>query len=192
MPRMSEAEKRKSHKRILDAAARLMRENGIGPTSVADVMKAASLTHGGFYRHFSSKDDLVAAAFQKAVDEVVKDMEAAPSETERDMHRQSYIDLYLSQDHLQDRGQGCPLAAMGSEIALQENKAKDAASATIERMASLLAADEDGSSRQGIATMALLLGTITLARLKPTEADADAVLDAGRTGVSLLQQSWPD
>ena len=134
----------------------------------------------------------MAAAFQKAVDEVVKDMEAAPSETESDQHRQSYIDLYLSQDHLQDRGQGCPLAAMGAEIALHENEAKDAASATIDRMAALLAEDEGGSSRQGMATMALLLGTITLARLKPTKADADAVLDAGRTGVSLLQQNWPD
>lgn len=192
MPRMSEAEKRKSHKRILDAAARLMRENGIGPTSVADVMKAARLTHGGFYRHFSSKDDLVAAAFQQAVDGVVKDMEAAPSETERYEHRRSYIDLYLSQDHLQDRGQGCPLAAMGAEIALHENEAKDAASATIDRMAALLAEDEGGSSHQGTATMALLLGTITLARLKATEADADEVLVAGRIGVSLLQQNWPD
>ena len=84
MPRMSEAEKRKSHRRILDAASRLMREKGIGSTSVSDVMKAARLTHGGFYRHFSSKDELVAAAFQHAVDDVVKGIEAARSETELD------------------------------------------------------------------------------------------------------------
>ena len=61
MPRMSEAEKQKSHRRILDAAARLFRERGIEATSVADVMKAAGMTHGGFYRHFDSKEDLVSA-----------------------------------------------------------------------------------------------------------------------------------
>ena len=190
MPRVSEAEKRKSHRRILDAASRLMREKGIGSTSVSYVMKAARLTHGGFYRHFSSKDELVAAAFQQAVDDVVTDMEAAGSESELDQARQSYIALYLSQDHLQDRGQGCPLAAMGPEIALLEKDAKDAASAAIDRMAALLATDDCSSRSQGIAMMALLLGTITLARLKEADVDADEVLDAGRTGVTVLQQNW--
>ena len=192
MPRMSDAEKRKSHKRILDAAARLMRENGVGSTSVSDVMQAAGLTHGGFYRHFSSKDELVAAAFQHAVDDVVADLEAARSTGELDRARNDYIALYLSRAHLEDRGQGCPLAAMGPEIALLENEAKDAASAAIERMAGLLASGKDSSRSQGIAMMALLLGTITLARLKETGVDAGEVLDAGKTGVAVIRQHWSD
>ncbi|MBT8476236.1 MAG: TetR/AcrR family transcriptional regulator, partial [Alphaproteobacteria bacterium] len=77
MPRMSAQEKQKSHERILKAASRLFRERGIETTSVADVMKAAGLTHGGFYRHFASKDALVAAAFRHAVDEVLSVVEAA-------------------------------------------------------------------------------------------------------------------
>ncbi|MEL6618022.1 MAG: helix-turn-helix domain-containing protein, partial [Pseudomonadota bacterium] len=79
MPKMSADEKRQSHERILKAASRLFRERGIEATSVADVMKAAGLTHGGFYRHFSSKDALVAAAFGHAVDEVLSAVEAAPT-----------------------------------------------------------------------------------------------------------------
>ena len=192
MPRMSEAEKRKSHKRILDAASSSMRENGIGATSVSDVMKAARLTHGGFYRHFSSKDELVAAAFRQAVDDVVADMEAARSKTEHDKARDQYIAMYLSRDHVQDRGQGCPLAAMGPEIALQENDAKEAASSTVERMAKLLTSGDGGAGSQGIAMMALLLGTITLARLKNSGEEAEQVLDAGRNGIALLREHWPE
>ena len=108
MPRMSEAEKRKSHDRILDAASRLFRERGIEATSVSDVMKAAGLTHGGFYRHFGSKEELVGAAFRAAVEEVQSELRAA---------RQRYLALYLSTEHLCDRAHGCPLAALGAEVA---------------------------------------------------------------------------
>ncbi|MGB0904935.1 MAG: TetR family transcriptional regulator, partial [Mangrovicoccus sp.] len=67
MARQSKAEKQKSHARILEAAAQVFREKGIEATSLADVMTAAGLTHGGFYRHFASKEALVAAAFHHAV-----------------------------------------------------------------------------------------------------------------------------
>ena len=97
MPRMSEAEKQRSHSRIVDAAARLFRKRGIEATSVADVMKAAGMTHGGFYRHFASKADLVAAAFQHAVDDVVAKVEQADSPAGRAQvgcgHRSSPVSL---------------------------------------------------------------------------------------------------
>ncbi|MGI9475065.1 MAG: hypothetical protein ACR2PI_00020, partial [Hyphomicrobiaceae bacterium] len=114
------------------------------------------------------------------------------SETERDAARDRYIAMYLSREHAEDRGQGCPLAAMGAEIALLEEDAKGAASATIERMADLLATGHGSSTSQGIAMMALLVGTITLARLKEPGADAERVLDAGRTGAALLREHWSD
>jgi AcrR family transcriptional regulator len=78
MPRVSNEEKQRNHNKIVDAAARLFRENGIEMTSVADVMKAAGLTHGGFYRHFGSKEDLISAALDRAVDDVLKEGEEAP------------------------------------------------------------------------------------------------------------------
>lgn len=188
MPKMSEAEKRKSHIRILDAASRLMREKGIASTSVSDVMQAAGLTHGGFYRHFSSKEDLVAAAFTQAVNEVVADLEKASDVAEKAQARDHYIAQYLSREHIENRGQGCPLAAMGSDISHHEGATKDAAFAAIERMAGLLQPKDAPGDDQGLALMALLLGTVTLARLTNTEEDATTLLKAGITGADILQK----
>ncbi len=190
MPRVSEADKRKSHERILAAAARLLRERGIGATSVGDVMKAAGMTHGGFYRHFQSKDDLVAAAFEHAVDGVVHDMEAAPSAAARRASRETYLDTYLSMEHVRNRAQGCPLASLANELARAEHSARGAAASASTRMASLLNASDDRSSTQGRAMMALLMGTVSLARLADTDDEAGDLLEAGKKALSLIQRHW--
>ncbi len=190
MPRMSDAEKQRSHNRILDAAASLFRQNGIAATSVADVMKAAGMTHGGFYRHFDSKEALVGAAFRHAVDDVVSDIEQAASRAERDNERTKYIANYLSQVHVGASEQGCPLAAMGTELARAGGAPQQAGAAAMARMAALLQDKPDTGVEQGLASMALLLGAITLARLAETDQDADRVLDAGRTGLELLREHW--
>lgn len=192
MPRMSADEKRKSHERILKAASRLFRERGIEATSVADIMKAAGLTHGGFYRHFSSKEALVAAAFGYAVNDVLSEVETAPAGLEKAVARDKYVARYLSSEHVVDRGQGCPLAAMGAEIARLHGAAEIEASDTVERMARLLNPDDPRTTEQGIATMALLLGTVTLARLAKTQELSKMVLDAGKQGTHLLEQHWQD
>lgn len=192
MPRMSEAEKQKSHKRILDAAARLFRENGIETTSVADVMKAAGMTHGGFYRHFDSKEDLVAAAVHHAVDDVVSGMEEAVSPDEKMRARDAYIGQYLSAAHVRDLGRGCPLAALGAELARAGELPLKEGTAAAERMAGLLPQPEAENKSKGLALMALMMGAVTLARLAKHEGAADEALDAGRTGVALLQEKWPN
>lgn len=190
MPRMSADEKQKSHERILKAASQLFRERGIETTSVADVMKAAGLTHGGFYRHFASKEALVAAAFSHAVDEVLSEIDAAPAGADKVVALDHYVARYLSDEHLAHHGQGCPLAALGAEIARLDGAAAAEASDAVERMARLLAADERGATDKGVATMALLLGTITLARLAKNRELADRVLDAGKRGTALIEQGW--
>ncbi len=191
MPRMSAAEKQRSHNRILDAAARLFRENGIASTSVADVMEGAGMTHGGFYRHFESKEDLVAAAFRRAVDGVVQDIEQEATADSRKRARDAYIDAYLSQQHVRDRGRGCPLAAMGADLARIGDGPQHEGAAAVERMARLLQQSGDDRNEQGLAMMALMVGSITLARLAETKTDTEEVLDAGRTGLALLEKQWP-
>ena len=191
MPRMSEAEKRKSHARILDAASRLFRERGIEATSVSDVMKAAGLTHGGFYRHFESKEALVSAAFSAAVEDVLSGVEAASDGPQRLAAQAAYIASYLSGEHVTDRGQGCPLAALGSEIARQDGPVNDAAWSAVARMSQALEPDDHPSRDRGYARMALLLGTLTLARLAGARDEAQPILDAGITGERLLERHWP-
>lgn len=191
MPRMSEAEKQRSHNRILDAAAQLFRERGVEATSVADVMKAAGMTHGGFYRHFELKEDLIAAAFRHAVDDVVSGMEREEASERQERERQDYIAKYLSQAHVQDSRHGCPLAAMGTELARTQGASRHAGAQASDRMAALLRDTSETGSDQGSATMALLMGTITLARLAGTEEEADRALEAGRTAIDLLQDHWP-
>lgn len=191
MPRMSEAEKQRSHSRILDAAALMLRERGIEATSVADVMKAAGMTHGGFYRHFASKEELVSAAFSHAVDSVVSDMERETTSASRSRGRQAYIETYLSPAHVEDLGRGCPLAAMGTELARAGGSPAHAGANATARMADLLRDDPESSTDQGLAAMALLIGTVTLARLADTEEEAERTLQAGRTGIGLFQKHWP-
>ncbi len=191
MPRMSEAEKQRSHGRILDAAALMFREHGIEGTSVADIMKAAGMTHGGFYRHFASKEELVLAAFNHAVDSVVSDMERETTSEAQKRDREAYIETYLSLAHVEDLGRGCPLAAMGTELARAGGTPAQAGANATARLADLLRYDLESRTDQGLAAMALLIGTVTLARLTDTKKDAERTLKAGRTGIGLFQQQWP-
>lgn len=190
MPRMSEAEKQRSHTRILDAAARLFRENGIEATSVADVMKAAGMTHGGFYRHFPSKEDLVAAAFRHAVDGVVAGIEGETTAEGKARERDAYIGNYLSEAHVKNWGKGCPLAALGAELARAGEVPLHEGAEASNRMADVLRQPDDADKAKGLAVMALMMGAVTLARLAENADDAHEALESGKTGVALLQEFW--
>lgn len=197
MPRVSEAEKQKSRERILDAAARLIRERGPGATSVSEVMGAAGMTHGGFYRHFSSKEELNAAAFAHAVDRIVAEMESAESADARRAARDDFVALYLSREHARDLGAGCPLAAIGAEAGrVPEGPLRSVVADTVGRMAALLdqpeATTESAEPSRGTAVLALLLGTITLARLADDPKAEAARLAAGQAGLRVLLDQWPD
>lgn len=176
MPRVSDAEKQMSHKRILDAAAGLFRDKGIETTSVAEVMKAAGMTHGGFYRHFSGKDELVSAAFCSAVDDAVADIEQSVDRAARSAARSAYIDKYLSQEHVENRSIGCPIAALGSELARSEGSVKQDAANAVNRVAALLEADKPDPS--GYTRLALLVGAVTLARLIGDDTQSKSILEA--------------
>ncbi len=190
MPRMSAAEKEKSHLRILEAAARLFRERGVEATSIADVMKAAGLTHGGFYKHFASKEALVAAAFRRAAAELLGEAGASSSGPAHEEARARFIARYLSPEHVGDAGHGCPLAALGTDIARLDGPARAEASEALERMAALLDPDAQGASDEGLALMALLMGTITVARLAATPELSAKVLEAGKRAADALANGW--
>jgi TetR/AcrR family transcriptional repressor of nem operon len=191
MPRVSNEEKQRNHNKIVDAAARLFRESGIEMTSVADVMKAAGLTHGGFYRHFGSKEDLISAALDRAVDDVLKEGEEAPEGAARARARDAYIARYLSEDHLSGRGKGCPLAALGTELVRMNGAPQDAAQNAVDRTVRLLTLGEGKRGPKGQAVLALLLGSVVLARLTDGDDDKAKLLEAAKTAAALLEDAGP-
>ena len=189
MPRVSEAEKRKSHKKIVDAAGELFRQNGIEATSVAAVMQAAGMTHGGFYRHFDDKEALVAAAFEHAVNGAVAGMVGARDEEARAAARAAYLEAYLSDAHVRELGRGCPMAALGSELSRGAGGAGASAATAVRRVGALLSeeggAGEEGNG-SGYARLALLIGAVTLARLGRDEALGAEILDAARGALARI------
>src|SRR3954454_11042529 len=117
MGRVSQAQARENRKRIVETASRLFRERGVAAVSVADVMAAAGLTHGGFYKQFASKEALVAEAVGQAFAEQAERLAGYRQRDEHDAARAAFLTTYLSGEHRDDRGLGCPTAGFGGDLA---------------------------------------------------------------------------
>jgi TetR/AcrR family transcriptional repressor of nem operon len=178
-------EKAAEHReRIIDAAGDLFRAKGFGGIGVADIMKAADLTHGGFYGHFASKDDLVAQASRRTMDRAAanwaKVASAAPSQAYAALLRR-----YLSAQHRDDPAHGCAFASLGSDAARSGATVRAAFADGLEPMLHILAQSLPGKSktarrRQALTTMAALVGALTLARAVEGTPLSDEMLDAVR------------
>jgi len=174
---VSKSAKDRSHKRIVASAARMARERGVEGASVADVMGDAGLTHGGFYRHFETKEALLDAAVQAAFDQVIEYLDgSSPGD--------GFRALYLSEGHVDNPGIGCPVATIGSEIARGSDAMKRTFGAGARRMLDALAKGVGGApeERSAAATreLAMLVGAVVIARASDPET-ARAVLSACRS-----------
>jgi len=159
------------HERIVKEASRLFRERGFENVSVAEVMKAAGLTHGAFYAHFASKEELQAAAVaygQKVSLERVQ--------RNRAMRKGSYADRYLSPRHRDNPGDGCTMAALGQEVARSAPELKAAFERGLEEILSV----EDGDRKEAIFQTAALLGGVVLARAVQDPRLSDEILRSVR------------
>ena len=170
--------KRETRERVLAEAAKQIREHGPAGVGVADIMKSAGLTHGGFYAHFASKDALVAAA-------IAKMFAGARARWERAASLGAYIDAYLSAEHRDARETGCPIAALASDAprlptacrAAYADGARDLASRLASALRDLGHRDVEALASSIIAELA---GALALARVEPDEARSDAILAASR------------
>ena len=181
--RVSQAEKERSHRRIVDGAARLVRERGVDTTSVADVMSDAGLTNGGFYRHFDTKEALMEAAITAAFDQAVAGMEDRLTALGAESGLKGYQSFYLSDGHVKSPGVGCPIAALGGDIARAPDGLKAAYGAGVNRTIATLAKAMHGTDqkrRAGAARkLAMLAGAVVIARASDPETGR-AVLEACR------------
>jgi TetR/AcrR family transcriptional repressor of nem operon len=174
--RTSRDEKEKTHRRIVDGAARLLRERGLEGTSVADVMNEAGLTHGGFYRHFDGKEALMLAALEAAFDERFAALQQRFDEQAPADAVAGYRAHYLHEGHVGALGIGCPVPTLGGEVARAPAALKAAYGANIRQMIGLLAQGMAGppEAREALAAreIAMLAGAIMLARASDPETGA--------------------
>jgi TetR/AcrR family transcriptional repressor of nem operon len=154
--RVSREKMNEHRERVLDAAAELFRSRGIEGISVAEIMEAAGLTHGGFYRHFESKDDLAAQACVRAFEQALDRLVARRGNLER------YTDSYLTERHRDRPEQGCPIACFAAEIG---GSAAPVQASYVEGLTKYLALLAERMPRErAIALMSTLVGALLLAR----------------------------
>ena len=166
-------------------ASRHFRRRGESGVGIADLMSKLKLTHGGFYKHFGSKDELLAEAIAKAFEEVDERLVAEVSKAKPGTELKSLIENYLSLEHCANPGEGCPMAALASEIGRFPKAARaeieKAMKRRVERMARFLPGKtEQERERNCIALMSGMVGALNLARALSEPARRKKVLDASK------------
>lgn len=172
----SQADKNASHQRIVKTASRRMRRDGIDSVSVAELMNEAGLTHGGFYRHFDSRDDLVAEAIDTALVQGSERVQAA-ARLGGPEGIAAIIDGYLSPLHRDKPETGCAVAALPTDIARADARARAAYSRQVRDYIELLAElSPTPDSDQAHLVLAALVGALALARAVDDRALSDELL----------------
>lgn len=186
--RYSREHKLETHARIVKKASVRLRERGAHGIGVADLMKDAGLTHGGFYAHFNSREALVIEAFAHAMDRGTERWRRLAEQTAPGDRLAAIVASYLTQTHRDDPGHGCAIPALGAEIARESPKTRKAFAAKIEQMIDMLAEQipelpRKAARKQAIATIATMMGSLVLARVAGSGEFSDEILDAGRDAV---------
>jgi TetR/AcrR family transcriptional regulator, transcriptional repressor for nem operon len=181
--KVSRQQVQQNRERILDAAARLFRERGVDGVSVAEVMKAAGLTHGGFYGHFDSKAELVKEA-------LVQKRSAAWGKRVDTGSAADFANAYLSTEHRDDPGNGCPVAGLSSEAARASPDVRATLTESIRREIERLAAASPGATaarrrRAAIATYSAMVGAVVLSRIVDDRELSKEILAATRGSINL-------
>jgi len=181
--RHSKVEKTKTHERIVAIASKRFREEGLAGIGIADLMNEAGLTVGGFYKHFSSRDALVAEAVGGALELWKHEVDAAASGGPPVTY-ESIVDQYLSETHRDHPGAGCPVGALAGDLARSDKRTRTLVSRKIRDNIELLATlirktnktDEGSARSQAILTYCALVGAIGMARAVSDEQLSREVL----------------
>ncbi|WP_329209067.1 TetR/AcrR family transcriptional regulator [Streptomyces sp. NBC_01708] len=183
MGRVSQAQAEENRRRVVDTASRLFREQGTH-VSVADLMKAAGLTHGAFYKQFASKEALVDEATVHAFSELAQRYSAGleRNDGQRGAAQQALIDTYLSVEHRDDPADGCPVAALATDVARESggSEARRAYAEGVADFAGFLATD----GQDGIVRLCTLFGALVLARATKDSPLSREILDAARAALA--------
>ena len=172
-----------THERIVGAAARAIRRSGYGGTGVADIMKDAGLTHGGFYAHFDSREAMLAEAADRAGAEAVAASARIAAAAPPQKALQSLLRAYLSREHVEGAETGCPVVALGSEMPRQAPEVRRAATRRIKEMIDVVARQspdwgQPGAHERALVTVSTMVGALLLARAVDEPRLSDAIREA--------------
>jgi TetR/AcrR family transcriptional regulator, transcriptional repressor for nem operon len=186
--RQSREEKARTHARIVDVASQRIREQGMEAPAVAEIMQSAGLTHGGFYKHFGSRDDLIAEATEKAL-----------ADSDRHLHRltddakdplAAFVDWYLSAQHRDEPGAGCAIAALGDDVRHGDERLRASYREQVERylenVERFLGGGEDARER-AILALSALVGAVVLSRAVDDDALSEEISRAVSKGIGALR-----
>jgi len=158
-----------THARIVETAAKAIRRSGYSGTGVADIMKEAGLTHGGFYAHFPSRDDMLAEAANHAAAETIEVVKQVFTSTPKQQRLWALMNVYLSDTHTANIEMGCSFAALGSEMHRQAPEVRAASTQRIKEMIRLIEeqiSDQTQASahEEALLMVSTMVGTLMLAR----------------------------
>ncbi len=192
MPRVSRKQAEENHAAVLDAAAKLFRARGINGVSVPALMAEAGLTHGAFYGHFNSKEELATAACAHAIEQsgAIYDGLLERHGGDQNAALTEFVKRYTSRLHRDQPGLGCPIAALADDASREEFKGpvRKAFAAGLERMIDRLRPllgrrGKTAPRDQALADVAMLVGALVLARATKGHAVSDEVLLAARNSM---------
>lgn len=182
--RYSTDHKAQTRARIVRRAATSLRQNGLHGVGVAELMKQAGLTHGGFYAHFKSRDALIGEAMIFAMDGIAKKWRGRADRAPAGKKVDAIVNGYLTAQHRDDAGNGCVLPALGAEIARANAKTRRAFAGRLEEMIALVveahgARSAGAARKQAMGTICAMMGALVLARATGGQLSEDLLL-AGR------------
>lgn len=182
MGRVSQQQAEENRRRVVQNAARLFRAKGTH-LSVADLMKASGLTHGGFYKQFASKDALIDEATTHAFEELAQLHSAGLEEHagQRDSAREALINTYLSVEHRDNPADGCPAAALAADMAREpaDSEARRVYTEGVGDFAAALADEE----ADGLVRLSTMVGALILARATQGSPVSETILESARTSL---------
>jgi TetR/AcrR family transcriptional repressor of nem operon len=186
--RYTENHKQETRARVLKVAAKALREKGPEKLGVADVMRAAGLTHGGFYAHFPSKEAFLTESLNEVFAQSRERRHGLVEGLGPRGALTAYIDYYVSKSHRDNPASGCPLVALNSDLPRQPKKFRAAFDAGVKRLAGELAQwigamGIEDADKVAVSVLSAMVGAVALSRAVSDPDLSDELLDAARAGV---------
>ena len=190
--KVTRAKAAENRNRVLDVAGRLFRERGFDGIGIADLMKEAGLTHGGFYGNFESKEDLIVQVFDRVFGEWLRRWKGSPTQSEGSPFDR-FVGTYLSKDHCRDRGTGCALAALASDAARHGGAVRSTFGTGIKSVIEMLSQmaperSAEAKRKKAISAFSEMVGAVILARASDDAALAREILDTSESNLAPSRQ----